>query len=604
MQVRSPSPARASLALAADVVAAAALLGGLAVLAGGGGRLVLFGVRIGLHHAGGLLWLAFLLLLARWHALGEAPLLGTRRLGTRAVAARLARALAAAADRLRRLDRRAAHRWLAAAVLASLALKALLAIAHPGFLTGDDVEVQEQSLAPLLGHPFRPWDLRSPVYPVLFVRPVQAAARAAGLAGPEDLVVAGRLAVALWSCLGVLLLHAAARRLRPDRAVPLLAAWLLAISGLAVAYGSSVLPRSVAGVFVLAGYLALLAPASPPEPAPRRRRPPWLPPLAAGLALAAATAVRFSEAIFLLPALLHLALERRFRAAWLLALGWALGTAAALGPGDLLVWDRPFHSLAHIVRYTLLRGESSRGLQPPWHYLQILGSWTTLPTAALFVAGLRRRRWRVWLWALAPLLVLSLLPHKEARYLVPVLPFVCLGAAHGLWDLLGATRRWWTSAPPAGPSGRARAPLAWLRDPRTGPIWVAGLILLLPLLEADGYRLDRTDAAVAVARRAAVAARAPGAAGGVLAERSWRYGGWIHLGRPPRAAFLDPAALADPAVLARRLASRRPAVLLLGEEMLRDPARRAVLRRDGWPVDQPPAPGTAGGGFRLLTRRP
>src|SRR5207247_2142116 len=97
------------------------------------------------------------------------------------------------------LSARRAAPWLGAVMLASLVLKLALAYRHPGFWTGDDVEIHEMTFARLFGHPWHGWDIRSPVYPLGFVYPIQALVAKAGHTDPASLVFAGRAVVAAFT---------------------------------------------------------------------------------------------------------------------------------------------------------------------------------------------------------------------------------------------------------------------------------------------------------------------------------------------------------------------------------------------------------------------
>ena len=107
-----------------------------------------------------------------------------------------------------------------------------------------------------------------------------------------------------------------------------------------------------------------------------------------------------------------------------------------LGGTDLWFWGSPFHSLRKVVEFTLVDRLSSRGYQPLWYYVTSLNAWTSIAVAALAVYGARGSGWRVTIWWALPLAMFSLLPHKEPRYLIALLPFVCLSAALGLNRLL------------------------------------------------------------------------------------------------------------------------------------------------------------------------
>ncbi len=340
------------------------------------------------------------------------------------------------------------------------------------------------------------------------IYPVQAALFRLGVDDPRLLVFAGRTVVAVVSTLSAALLYRVAARYAGE-AVALLALFFLAASGLHVAFGSTELPRPVAALFLVAAFGALLRGTDRGA-------------LLAGAALALAAAMRFGEAVFVLPALVHLLMAARRRHAVLVAAAFAVTALAVQAGVDAAYWDRPFASLAAIVDFTLVRGLSTRGYQPPWYYAQYLHTWTTVVMAGLAVYATRAHaRLAVWVWL--PILVLSLLPHQEVRYLVPVLPFLALLAACGVVQAVRALEA-------ARAAGSRR-------------VHVRALLLLLALvmstlLEADRYRLRRPGDDVALAG----ALNASGV-DSLAVQALWRFGGRIYLTSVPRLEDLPEDAL-------------------------------------------------------------
>jgi GPI mannosyltransferase 3 len=156
--------------------------------------------------------------------------------------------------------------------------------------------------------------------------------------------------------------------------------------------------------------------------------------LIVGLLFGLATLVRYQNGI-LLPAILLIVLARRsFRAAALLA----IGIVAVLLLGGLLdwvTWGKPFRSLIVYVRFNLIEGGANQwGVASRGFFLRVMLSTNgpaVLILALGFLAGLRRT-WPVALPALLFFGVHSAIPHKELRFLYPVLPLFLLCAAVGL----------------------------------------------------------------------------------------------------------------------------------------------------------------------------
>ena len=414
-------------------------------------------------------------------------------------------------------------RWVLAIALITLILKIWFAASSPGFFSGDDVEVHEMTLSALLGARWPIWDLRSPVFPLGVVYPAQWLAHAAGIRDVGALVVAGRLAVAIASTASVFLVAAIGRRLWPDQpSYALLAAAIFAFAQLSIAFGSSELPRPVASVFLLAAFLLILRGGAAAA-------------IVAGIFVGIAASFRFSEMTFVVPAAIHLWIARR-KIAGVAVVAAAAGTLALLiGLGDRAYWGGAFHSAYAAFDYTIVRQLSSRGYQPAWWYLTALGQWTTLPVFVLAVAGARRFR-VLALWAFLPLLFLSLIPHKEARYAIPSLPFVCLLAAEGVRRVAQAA---------AEGTGR----------PWHAVAVVVGLALGA-LHDIGHYRLPRSNAEVRFARRVAGVA----CPDGLVVQQLWRLGGRLYLPQRPL-VDLDPAQM-ESATYLPEVVPRGAAVML------------------------------------------
>jgi hypothetical protein len=188
--------------------------------------------------------------------------------------------------------------------------------------------------------------------------------------------------------------------------------------------------------------------------------------------------------------------------------------ALILGLADLWYWGVPFYSLRHIIEYTVLRRLSSRGLQPWYEYARVT-PWSDVVTVSLALYAAWLREWRIALWTWAPIVVLSALPHKEPRYLMPMLPFLSMSAAIGLWRLIEKLRA---------------------VDHQALPRLAAALLLACAAavaIEASSFNFVRTDPDV----RLAEALAGDPATTGAAVEQLWRVGG--HLYFPPGVVLVD-----------------------------------------------------------------
>lgn len=478
----------------------------LVVLITRGGVFELAGVRVRLRSVDNPIWMLTVLVLARV-SLRHTAFLGVRRWDL----SRGLTGLEAIERRMSAASGRTIARWLVAIGVAAFAIKAACASFLPGYFSGDDVEIHEMTFAALFRRDWPIWELRNAFFPMGFIYPAQKLAHLAGAADPEHLVFAGRLVVALLSTAVIPLTWLAAKQLTGGSSpVPLLAAVLVAVNKLQMSFGSSELPRPVSSVFVLAAFLALA------RPAPRA--------VAAGMLVGIATVFRFSEAVFVIPAALLLLGQRMWTRTAVFLFTWASSAALILAITDYLYWGQPFFSVINAVDYTIVKRLSSRGHEPVWQYLMLVSDWTTWTVFALAAIGSRLSR-PVALWLWVPVVCLSLLPHKEARYLIPVIPFLSIAAAMGFWRIVEIC-------------GRVRH----TRRGAAAGFAVLPLLLLSVLHDAGGWRLGRSNDDVTLARYIRAQGR-----GGVAVEQSWRVGGRPHLPDQEPFVELDDARLADAA---------------------------------------------------------
>jgi hypothetical protein len=383
---------------------------------------------------------------------------------------------------------------LGALIAVTTMVRLVLAFRFYGFLTGDDVEILQAGFRRAFGWPYQPWEIRNLLLPDLLVAPALRIAAALGVASTRTLVALAAVPFVLLASLNVWLVFRLARRWLASDAPALLAATLYALHWIPLGFGSTVYPRTASTTCILLAAWLL------------SRGAPWRAALAGGL-VAVAFAIRYSEAIFLVPMLAVLVLERspaRDRVARCAALlGGFLGVALlAVGLEDGLTWGRPFASLIAFARFTLVERRSS-SLVPgqPWYwFLWRLPKWlpvTLLPF--LWRARANRALLPAALYTLLPLLVLSAVHHKEMRYLQGVLPFVLLIAAAGAWSFWESGRRW--------------------------PVAILCVASIGLGLKGVKFLQDKSMAAVQAGEALAVLAQGQT----VAVSQSWAYGGTLYL---------------------------------------------------------------------------
>ena len=159
--------------------------------------------------------------------------------------------------KLQELSTASAVRIVAVLSATVLIVKLSIIFSHPGFITGDDVEIQEMTLGHLLGKSWPTWDLRSAAYPMTIVYPVQAAAHALGTTDTGALVSVGRTAAAALSSAVIAAVFLALRRFA-GTAQALLAAMFVSSSHLLMNLGASELPRPVSAVLIVLSFGSLI----------------------------------------------------------------------------------------------------------------------------------------------------------------------------------------------------------------------------------------------------------------------------------------------------------------------------------------------------------
>lgn len=313
-------------------------------------------------------------------------------------------------------------------IVISLIIKIFNAYYYYGFFSGDDVEIHEMTFAHLFDWDTKAWNLRSPFFPMVFIFPLQAALYALGVYDPFYLIFAGRMVIVLFSALNLYLVFFIASRLFKSKPVGLLSLFFFALNKLHTTMGSSELPRTVASTFILLSFWFLLS---------EKNQRIFIP--LASVSLAIGASIRFGEAVFVVPAFIYLVFHKRLRQAVFLAVFFLASFALINFVSDQLYWGQPFFSLKNIVNYTIVKRQSTRGYQTFLYYLIGLGLWSNYFSFGLMLLSLRQNLNKIWIWVAAPILILSLLPHKEPRYLLPVIPFFCIMVGLSTWTLLEKT---------------------------------------------------------------------------------------------------------------------------------------------------------------------
>jgi hypothetical protein len=297
-----------------------------------------------------------------------------------------------------------------------------------------------QSLEPahgiVHGYGFRPWEYkegaRSWFFPGVLAGFLWTFDRL-GLERPAEYMPAFKLLFSMvglltaWGCWSL------ARSLGAGRSAAAAAAAVFALAAPLIYFSPRALGETASAAPVVWAFALALRPGAD------RRALVW-----AAVLLTAAVLIRLQNGLFCLGLLAVLAEQRRWKDLRFTFAALCVG-AVYFGALDWISWGRPFHSALVYLKFNLIDGKASQFGTAPWSYYVEVFS-TAMPVlsalgAALFIAGLRRAPALSWT-ALAALILLWLIPHKEFRFVVPVLPLFCAVAALGVDRLGQAMARW------------------------------------------------------------------------------------------------------------------------------------------------------------------
>lgn len=287
------------------------------------------------------------------------------------------------------------------------AVQVFLAIRFFGFLTGDDVEVLSEAFHRAIGLHYPPWDVRNFFVPDVVVAPFVFVASRMGVGDTAHLIDVATLPFLALSALTIWLVHRLALRWSDDPRAAMAAALLFAFHWIPLGFGSTVYPRNLAMACIVAA--ALIVDRFP---------------LASGALAGLAFADRFSEIVFLIPILL---IARRRGA---VVIGAAASIAVTVGIYDWITWGTPFSSAIKFAHLTLVQPDFASRVkyQSPLWYLYNFVRWCAPTLLPLLYFARRTARWS---FIVVPLIALSIVRHKELRYLQGTIPFLAVAAGIG-----------------------------------------------------------------------------------------------------------------------------------------------------------------------------
>lgn len=422
----------------------------------------------------------------------------------------------------------------------TLALRLGFAWRFPGYLTGDDLEIVETAAKYAAGLDYQPWNQRCLFHPLVLVWPVMKLGTLAGAASPEALNFLATLPTAIFSTAAIPLVFLLSLRSGLSDGTARAAAFFYAFGPLALPFGATPYPRPISTALLLCAFLL----ASRPRTAVSALG-------LSGLAMGAVFAVRFSEAIALLPLLGWTWWRHRQVRALLAVLGGFLaGIALFAGLTDWLTWGEPLESFRQflLLHRSFVRHPDPEPDRVTWYFETVL-RWAGPILLLLLLPAWRDRRARPPLAILLSLVLLqSLSPYKYVRYLQGAVPFLAIAAAVGWEDL----------------RSRGREALA-----------AAALVLAVPYGIERSLTLlrDKSQSAIAAARFITTLRPPPRV---VALEQQWAYGERLYLGNGPRIRDIQPERPLRPEIL--RGAAAQADVLAVYTRDLSPAALREIAR--------------------------
>ena len=341
--------------------------------------------------------------------------------------------------------------WLWLGVCAAIFLpRAYLAVADQGMIWADEVfQTLEQGHRLAFGYGLIPWEFKAGARSWLLpgaIGGVMKALAVCGISSGAGLAISMKIAFALLSTLGLYAMLRIAYAAAGLSGVVVLG-FIAADFPASLLYGSRAMSEVACAPFVAWG-LWLLWPwglGTTGRHVWRARNLaaiPWWKPapvlVAAGALLGLATLLRYQIVVLVPVVLLIVAWRRSLPVALLVAAG--VGLVVGLGGLlDWVTWGRPFQAFVVYVRFNVVEsGANQWGVATRGFYLRTLlaSSGPALIVLGLgFLVGLRRV-WPVALLALVFVGVHSAIPHKELRFIFPVLPLFLMCSAVGLARLL------------------------------------------------------------------------------------------------------------------------------------------------------------------------
>ena len=208
--------------------------------------------------------------------------------------------------------------------------------------------------------------------------------------------------------------------------VGLLAAFLQGINCLDVFWGMRSVPDPSSTPFLIASLLLLVK---------NRGDGNRYLPILSGISLGISVMCRYSSALYVIPIIILFFLRREFRKEfWLFGVGFTI-MIISQGMLDLFTWGSLFRSSIDFFVFNILEEKALIWGYKPFQYYYVMLPIIFAHTYPLPLLALERRDWRTYFLASSVVLflwVMSSLPHKELRFLLTIIPLICILSSQGI----------------------------------------------------------------------------------------------------------------------------------------------------------------------------
>ncbi len=176
----------------------------------------------------------------------------------------------------------------------------------------------------------------------------------------------------------------------------------------------------------------------------QERKNPYKKLLITGFILGMAFVFRYQTILFSAGFFLILLFRKQWKQFLILGIGFIISPFITLGIIDWFIWGLPFAELYAYVTYNIQH--SAEYFTAPWYNYLLLISGIFLPPISLFLIFGWLSTWKKHIVLFFPaflfLLIHSILPAKQERFILPIIPFIIMGGIIGWSEFVSQSKFW------------------------------------------------------------------------------------------------------------------------------------------------------------------